>query len=153
MDSVRELTIAKILHPEYLESGAYLRVDHPGLNALTEYDARCVIYVNLLTDNFVLFRLEHDNVYRPTAKLPSGRCLNEATINQLIARLTAIDTRQGFNPLTDILAAGDRQKRHQASERRAWLSDYADKLHWGLAHSHLPGVDITRPRQVMPKGR
>lgn len=145
---MRELTIHTVVHPQYLEDGLFLLIEHPGLKPLEDYDDRYAIYENLQTQQFVLFRLQHDNIYRPEATLPPGRFLNEATINALITRLIDHDTRRGFDPYLDIVKAQEAHVQAQKSERRAWIEEVGDKLHWGLSRSYLPGVDITRPRLV-----
>lgn len=144
----RELAIATVIHPEFLFDGTYLRVDHEGLRPLDDFDQRLAVYLHLRNQNFVLFRLEHDNEYRAVAQLPQGRVLNGETVNSLIQRLHEHDTHRGFDAHLEVVSAQDAIEREKRRVQLDFVTDWADKLHFGLSRSHLPGVDITRPRQA-----
>ena len=151
----RELTYAAVYHPEFIGDEWQL-VDHPTVRPLQngdptlgwEGDVRLAVYLFKPTKRFVLWRLEHDNEYRPVAQLPEDAELTFALINKLIRRLIEIDQRRGANPLDVVEGEMARRANDLARIRQDRISDFADKLHFGLAHSHLPGVDVTRPRQV-----
>lgn len=146
----RELTLTTVSHPEFIDGGAWQRVDHPVLlpifqgNAEVgfEGDSRLVVYLNLEHQTFVLWRLEHDGEYRPVAQIAGS--INEDNVNRLCARLVEIDTRRGFDAGAEVIAAQDAY--HAASEARmAEASNaFADKLRFALARSHLPGVDVSK---------
>ena len=116
-----------------------------------EGDSRLVIYLHLKNQNFVLFRLEADNDYKPIAKLPTGRPLDQAQINSLIVNLIKHDHRRGFDPYEEIMAAQEKIRADEAQVRADQMAQLGDKIHWGLARSYLPGIDITRPRQLLPR--
>lgn len=144
--------IVAVDHPEHLYG--MLRVDHPTLDPLTqgaadlgwEGDPRLVVYLNQLTDRFFLYRLEDDNQYRGVAQLPAGGEITPANVNQLCRMLVRTDQRRGFDPVADIVAAQDAYQRKAAADRQAFIEGWADKFHYTLARSHLPGIDISRPR-------
>lgn len=151
----REQTLRTVFHPQFIEND-WVRVDHPACAPLTdgapalgwEGDERLVIYLHKPTQRPVLWRLEANGEYMPTAMLPEGARISEQGINALIARLVEIDTRRGADAYQTVMDAQAVQDKHQLDERRAWVSDFADKLHYGLSRSHLPGVNITRVRNV-----
>lgn len=148
----RELTIAQVAHPLNIDGDAWLRVDHPVLSPLTdgnptlgwEGDPRLVVYLHGESKRFVLWRLEADGEYRTVAALPEGACLTPENTNRLCARLVEIDQRRGFDPYQDVVQAQDAHDRAADASREAWVSQFADKLLFGLARSHLPGVDIAK---------
>lgn len=156
--SERELTLTTVYHPEHMEGG-WQRVDHPTVAPFQdgapdlgwEGDSRLVVYLCLPTQQFVLWRLEHDGEYRPVATLPSGASITPGNVNSVIERLIAADTRRGADAYTKIMKSIDDYERAQEVDRQAWLGDVADHLLWGLANSHLPGIDITRPRQLLSR--
>ncbi len=150
MSELREATLLGVTHPEFIDEGAWQRVDHPVLSPLVEGNAdygwagdeRLVVYLHLESKTFVLWRLEHDAEYRTVAQL-SGTITPE-NVNRLCKRLVEVDTRRGFDAYQDVVGAQEAQDRAQAVEREAWVSQFADKLLFGLARSHLPGVDIAK---------
>ncbi len=146
----RELTLTRVDHPLNIDGDQWLRVDHPTLDPLTqgsptlgwEGDPRLVVYLHGESKTFVLWRLEHDGEYRAVAALPGE--ITPANINSLCARLVEIDTRTGFDAGQEVM---DAQDALEASKRKAQdeaVADFADKLYFGLARSHLPGVDIAK---------
>jgi hypothetical protein len=157
--TVRELTIASVYHPEYLFDGALMRVDHPTVRPLVEGeptlgwegDPRLVIYLHLRVERFVLYRLEADGEYRGVAQLPAGAEITPESMNKLIARLVAVDTRRGYDAMTDLDKAEASVLRAKATDYQAELEQVADALHFGLARSHLPGIHHTRIRNAPSK--
>ena len=151
----RELTLAAVYHPEFI--GDWQLVDHPTVRPLQngapdlgwEGDNRLAVYLHNGTKTFVLWRLEAHGEYMPVAKLPEGRSITPESINSLIRNLVRIDGRRGFDAGAEVEAAQDAHNAALDEARRENVAAMADKLHYGLAHSHLPGVDISRPRQLV----
>lgn len=152
---VRETTLLTVHHPEFI-GNEWQRVDHPVVRPLTdgapdlgwEGDDRLVVYLCKPTQQFVLWRLETDGEYRPCAALPTDAAMSPDNINRLIRRLVAHDTRRGFDAYATVMAAHAKMEHDAEQERRAAISDFADKFHYGLSRSHLPGVWATRVRNV-----
>ena len=84
-----------------------------------------------------------------TAAAIKGFFRTAASINSLIRNLVRIDSRRGFDAGAEVEAAQDAHNVALDQARRENVAAMADKLHYGLAHSHLPGVDISRPRQLV----
>lgn len=158
MGVIREETLLTVDHPEFID-GQWQRVDHPTCAPLQdglptvgwEGDPRLVVYLCLPTKQFVLWRLEATNEYLPVCALPSGGEITVQNIARLCARLVEIDTRRGHDAHQSVMDAIDTYERHQETDRQAWLGDVADRLLFGLANSHLPGISITRPRQLLSR--
>lgn len=150
MSDLREATLLGVSHPEFIDNGTWQRVDHPVLDPLTtgnadygwEGDDRLVIYLHLESKTFVLWRLEADGEYRTVAQF-SG-VIDAENVNRLCQRLVRIDTRRGFDPYADVIAAEDKKAADKDARLREASDAFADKLHFGLARSHMPGVDISR---------
>lgn len=153
----RELTLTSVYHPEFIDD--WQLVDHPTCRPLVngapdlgwEGDPRLAVYLHNESKTFVLWRLEAHGEYMPVARLQPGAPITPGSINSLIRNLIRIDSRRGFDALTEVEQA---QTAHNAAidtERREAVISMADKLHFGLAHSHLPGVDVTRPRQLVSR--
>lgn len=157
-DAVRELTLATVYHPEFMEGG-WQRVDHPTCAPFQdgapdlgwEGDPRLVVYLCNPTKQFVLWRLEHDDEYRPVMTLPPGASMTPENVNSAIRRLIEADTRRGADAYAKVMASLDAYDREQERLRQDQVAAVADHIHWGLAHAHLPGIDITRPRQVLSR--
>lgn len=155
----REETLISVFHPQFIDDD-WVRVDHPAVAPLSdgapalgwEGDQRLVVYLHKPTQRPVLWRLEADGEYRPVAQLPEGGTVSTQSINALIARLVERDTRRGFDAYQHVMDAQAAQDRAQESTRAAWLGDFSDKFHYALSRSHLPGVDITRVRNVTSRG-
>lgn len=147
----RELTLATVTHPQFIDGG-WIRVDHPTLDPLTqgeptlgwEGDNRLVVYLHQPTQTFTLWRLEHDGEYRPVAKLPEGASITPESVNRLVSRLVEVDQRRGFDPYADVIRTQAIADRRAASDRQSWVSDFADKFHFALARTHLPGIDVAK---------
>lgn len=156
---MRELTFARVMHPEFIDN-EWVRVDHPVTDPIQdgapdlgwEGDSRLVVYLHKPTQRFVLWRLEHDGEYRPTARLPEGASITPGSVNELIRNLVRIDQRRGFDPGLDVVTKENARIVAQDKTRREWAADFADKFHAALAWSHLPGVHHTRLRQARRKG-
>lgn len=152
----RELTLASIHHPEFIGNDWQL-VDHPTVRPIAdgaselgwEGDNRLAVYLCKPTQQFVLWRLEHDGEYRPVAQLPSGQSITPASVNKLISRLVEIDSRRGFDPYQDVISTIEQAEKAQADAQRERISDAADKLLFGLSRSHLPGVDISYKHNLL----
>lgn len=152
----REVTILGNVHPEFLENGTLLRVDHPTVDPLTsgaptlgwDGDSRLAIYLHLQSQRFILYRLESDGEYRGIARLPIGAEITPASINSLITRLIEIDSRRGFDPGADVEKAQAKAEKARLANLSAQIAEVGDKLHFGLARQYLPGIDVFRPRQV-----
>ena len=148
---MRELTLTTVFHPQFLEGG-WIRVDHPTLSPLAngeptlgwEGDPRLVVYLCQPTQNFVLWRLEHDGEYRPVAKLPTGAEITPANVNSMIKRLVEIDVRRGWDPYIDITTKQESLDRDKERNRKDATAAYADKFHFALSRSHLPGIDVAK---------
>lgn len=148
----RELTLLNVDHPLTQDNGAWLRVDHPVLAPLFdgapdlgwEGDSRLVVYLHLEAQTFCLWRLEANGEYMPVAHMPPGAALTNESVNKLITRLVQIDQRRGFDPYADVIKAQDMADAAAAANRKAWLEQFCDKMLFGLARQHLPGVDISK---------
>lgn len=146
----RELTLTAIVHPLNIGGDEWLRVDHPTLDPIQngaptlgwEGDPRLVVYLHGKSKTFVLWRLEHDDEYRAVAQIKDN--ISEENVNALCRRLVEIDTRNGFDAYQDVMDAQARADLEADKHREAWVSDFSDKLLFGLARSHLPGVDIAK---------
>lgn len=145
----REVTLLGVMHPLEIEGG-WLRVDHPVLDPLAngapdlgwEGDNRLVVYLHVPSEVFVLWRLEHDGEYRTVAAL--NGVINEANVNSLCSRLVEIDTRRGFDAYEEVMAAQDAKERDRDARINELALSFSDKLRFGLARSHLPGVDVAK---------
>jgi hypothetical protein len=152
----RELTIAgTVHHPEFIGDD-WQRVDHPTCRPLQdgaaelgwEGDNRLVVYLHKPAQTFVLWRLEANGEYLPVGSFGLGQEITPASINQTIRRLVEVDSRNGFDPYLDVIGKIEAQERSDARDRWDALSEFADKFLFGLSQSHLPGVDISRVRNV-----
>lgn len=147
----REVTFLRVVHPEWIDND-WLRVDHPTLDPLVggeptlgwEGDTRLAVYLHQPSTTFVLWRLETDGEYRPLARLPEGASITPESVNQLITNLIRVDQRRGFNPYDDVIDVENERSRHQATDRQAQVNDFADKFHFALTRTHLPGIDVTK---------
>ena len=152
----RELTILSIHHPEFIGNDWQL-VNHPTVAPLQEGapelgwegDSRLAVYLCKPTQQFVLWRLEADNEYRPVAQLPAGASITPDSVNKLCRRLVEIDQRRGFDPYQDVLTSIEKAEKVQADAQRERISETADKLLFGLSRSHLPGVDISYKHNLL----
>ena len=148
----RELTLLTVLHPDTIDGGEWVRVDHPVLAPLFdgapdlgwEGDSRLVVYLHVQAQAFALWRLEADNEYRPVAHFTPGKSLTPEAVNGLIQRLVEIDQRRGFNPYDDVTAAQDKADAVAEANRQAWLREFCDKMLFGLARQHMPGIDVAK---------
>lgn len=153
---MRETTLIGLQHPEYIDDGAWLRVDHPTVQPLAdghpvlgwEGDPRLCVYLHLESQTFVLWRLEANQEYMPVASFGLGKEITPQSVNLTIQRLIEVDSRRGFDPGLDVLAAQEAVARDAHNTRMDALGEFADKLQYGLSRSHLPGVDVTRIRQL-----
>jgi hypothetical protein len=151
----RELTLASVHHPEYIDN-TWQRVDHPTVRPLTEGapdlgwegDSRLVVYLHKRAQTFVLWRLESDGEYRPLGHFGIGGEISPASINETIRSLIRSDSRRGFDPYESVVVAQEAVTRDQERVYRDRLEAFADRLLYGLSRSHLPGVDISRIRQL-----
>lgn len=154
----RELTYAAVYHPEMID-GEWALVDHPTVRPLQngdatlgwEGDTRLAVYLHLPSKTFMIWRLENDTTYRPVARLEPGAEITPASMCSAIRNLIRIDQRRGFVPLDEVEKVMALKAKHAETDRKDALDEFADKLHFGLAHSYLPGVDIVRPRQVLSR--
>jgi hypothetical protein len=152
---MRELTLAQVHHPDFIDND-WMLVTHPTVDPLTqgapdlgwEGDPRLAVYLHKPSQTFVLWRLEANGEYLPVAKYGIGQEITPASINQTIRDLIRTDSRRGFDPHDDVMARRDELERDQARNQEAYIHDFADKLLYGLSRSHLPGVDVTRIRQL-----
>jgi hypothetical protein len=152
----RELTISIVHHPEHIGNDWQL-VDHPTISPLQdgapelgwEGDNRLAIYLCKPTQQFVLWRFEQDNEYRPVAQLPPDTAITPGSINKLICRLVEIDQRRGFDPYQDVIAAVEEDEKVEAKAQQERIEQVADKLLFGLSRSHLPGVDISYKHNLL----
>lgn len=156
---MRELTLSHVIHPEFIDN-EWIRVDHPILNPIQdgaaelgwEGDIRLVVYLHKPTQTFVLWRLETDGEYRPTAQLPPGASISPESVNKLIRNLVRTDRQRGFNPGLDVIKRENAQIVAQHKVFQDASAEFADKFHAAMAWSHLPGVSHTRPRFARRKG-
>jgi len=151
----RELTLTRVHHPEFIGNDWQL-VDHPTVRPLTdgapdlgwEGDPRLAIYLFKPGQRFVLWRLEANGEYQTVAQLPESASITPQSVNGLIRNLIRIDQRNGFDPYADVMGVIETAERHEASDHAARLAEFADKFHYGLSRSFIPGVDFTRIRNV-----
>lgn len=152
----RELTLTAVHHPEFIGDEWQL-VDHPTVQPIAdgapdlgwEGDARLAVYLCKPTQQFVLWRLEADNEYRPVAQLPSGQAITPESVNRLCRRLVEIDQRRGFDPYLDVIGTIEKVEKAEAAAQSERISEVADKLLFGLSRSHLPGVDISYKHNLL----
>lgn len=152
----RELTLTAVHHPEFIGDEWQL-VDHPTVRPIAdgapdlgwEGDARLAVYLCKPTQQFVLWRLEADNEYRPVAQLPSGQAITPESVNRLCRRLVEIDQRRGFDPYLDVIGTIEKVEKAEAAAQSERISEVADKLLFGLSRSHLPGVDISYKHNLL----
>lgn len=149
----REVTLLGVHHPEFID-GEWERVDHPVVGPFAdgapdlgwEGDTRLVVYLHNPSKTFVLWRYEHDGQYRPVQPLPYN--LTPASVNETITNLIRTDQRRGFDAYQEVVDSQAAYDRAAANETKDRISDFADKLLYGLSRSHMPGVDVTVLRQV-----
>ena len=123
-------------------------------------DERLCLYLNDTDRAVILVRLEADGEYRTVIRrdltsderLMGGaaneQLLGPASINRLIARLIAHDTRRGFDVIDATLGANERlHAAHDAAFTELIREDIADRLWFALGRSYMPGMDI-RPRMA-----
>lgn len=159
--SERELTLATIDHPRFINGGTWQLVDHPTVRPLQDGapalgwdgDPRLAVYLHLESKTFVLWRLEANEEYMPVGHFAIGGEITPASINETISRLIEVDSRRGFDPYASVMTAHEQGEKAREQDLSDQVTEFADKLHFGLANSHLPGVWITRPRQVLLPGR
>lgn len=155
MSDLREETLLRADHPEFI-GNEWVRVDHPTCDPFQtgapdlgwEGDERLVVYLHKEAETFVLWRLEANGEYMPISTFGIGQEITPASVNHTIRDLIRTDTRRGFNAYTTVMDAGEAVAKDQARRQLDWLHDFADKLLYGLSRSHLPGVDVTRIRQL-----
>ncbi len=147
---LREATLLGLVHPEFIDGGQWQRVDHPVLEPIQsgipelgwEGDNRLVVYLNLEHQTFVLWRLEFDGEYRAVAQVHGS--ISPESVNALCGRLVEIDQRRGFDPYQDVMDAMDAQEAGRDQRINELAVAFSDKLMFGLARSHLPGVDVAK---------
>ena len=152
----RELTFATVHHPEFIDDGTWMLVDHPTVRPLQDGeptlgwdgDPRLAVYLHLQSECFVVWRLEANGEYLPVAQYGLGQSITPESINQTIRDLIRTDSRRGFDPYDAVIEAQNIVDRHQETDRQAQVHELADKMLYGLSRSHLPGVDVTRVRNV-----
>jgi hypothetical protein len=152
----RELTLTAVHHPEFIGDDWQL-VDHPTVRPISdgapdlgwEGDARLAVYLCKPTQQFVLWRLEADNEYRPVAQLPSGQPITPDSVNRLCRRLVEIDQRRGFDPYLDVITSIEKAEKDQAQAQQERIVQVADKLLFGLSRSHLPGIDVSYKHNLL----
>ncbi len=153
--SVRELTLTTVRHPQFIGNDWQL-VDQPTVRPLTdgapelgwEGDPRLAVYLHKPAQAFVLWRLEANGEYMPVGHFGLGADITPAGINQTIRRLIEVDSRRGFDPGADVIGRIQADEAAAEKDRHAALEQFADKFLFGLSRSHLPGIDITRVRNV-----
>ena len=146
----RELTLTAVYHPQFIDG--WQLVDHPTLLPVQngapdlgwEGDPRLAVYLHGETKTFVLWRLENDWIYRPVARLQPGAPITPESVNSLIRNLVRIDSRRGFDAFTEVEQSQAAHDRVVETERQEATAALAEKLQFGLARSHLPGVDVSR---------
>ncbi len=151
----RELTLTSVEHPLFID-GDWIRVDHPTVKPLHDGaadlgwdgDPRLVIYLHQPSQVFVLWRLEADNTYRPVARIPDA--ITPESMNTLIRRLVEVDQRRGFDPYADVVTKQNRLEAVAEQRRHDRSVDFADKFHFALSRTHLPGIDVAK--RVFPLG-
>ncbi|MGH9652591.1 MAG: hypothetical protein ACRD6B_03900 [Bryobacteraceae bacterium] len=133
-----------------LEDGAtkvhLLRVDHPlaggfrdGIGTIGwEGDSRLCLYLDGATNQWVLMRLEHDNVYRAAMWSSPNATLNPDFVTQACQHLMGIDRLRGADPKASAdthnqtLHAAKAAARHDRIE-----NDLADRLGHALRKDGL----------------
>lgn len=130
-------------HPEHLrlDGRTLTRIDDPLVAKIThgdptmgwEGDLRFALYAG--PGQWVLVRLEHDNVYRRTATTTLGAVGHGAVdiVGQLVAFLVSHDTRRGFDPAAHVQAHNDRRDAALDAEHDDFVADeIAPKLRWAV---------------------
>ena len=153
---MREISLATVYHPEHIDND-WVLVDHPTTRPLQdgspalgwEGDARLAVYLHKPSKTFVLWRLEATGEYMPISHYGLENELTPASINATIRDLIRTDSRRGFDPGAAVL---EQVAKTEAADAAAWkerVSATADKLLFGLSQSHLPGVDVSYPRNLL----
>ena len=153
---MREITLATVYHPEHI-GNEWVLVDHPTVRPLQdgspalgwEGDPRLAVYLHKPSKTFVLWRLEMNGEYMPISHYGIENELTPASINLTIQGLIRTDSRRGFDPGAAVL---EQVAKDEAANEVAWrerVSQTADKLLYGLSKSHLPGVDVSYPRNLL----
>lgn len=154
---MRELTFAAVHHPQFIDGGEWMLVDHPTVRPLQkgapdlgwEGDERLAVYLHQKSKTFVLWRLEAGGEYMPVSSYGVGEQITPATVNETIRGLIRTDSRRGFNPLDDVADQMAKAEAVQQAEHRERISQTADKLLYGLSKSHLPGVEVPYRRNLL----
>ena len=154
--TTREQTISAVYHPPFID-GDWILVDEPVTRPLQqgaptlgwEGDPRLAVYLHQPSKTFVLWRLEASNEYMPVGQFALAGDLTQAAVNHTIRRLIEVDSRRGYDPGEAVMlevAKGDnlREEAHKAR-----VSQMADKLMFALSQSHMPGVDVNYPRNLL----
>jgi hypothetical protein len=153
---VRELTIVKVAHPEHI-GNEWLLVDHPVIRPLQdgeptlgwEGDSRLAVYLHKPSKTFVLWRLESNGEYLPISNYGIGESITPGTVNETIRDLIRTDSRRGFDPGADVFAKLDARDAENEYQHRQRVGATADKLLFALSKSHLPGIDVSYPRNLL----
>lgn len=130
------LLTARVFHPDHLQRGALILVDHPVVRPLQdgdgqgwEGDPRLAVYLRARQQRFEVWRLEDDGQYRRVCQAPPGRTLTPQAINRLIGRLVSIDTHRGFDPVAAVdHAETATDKARDAAMADRVRNDLADRL-------------------------
>lgn len=152
----RELTLSRVYHPEFIDND-WVLVDHPTVRPLQQGeptlgwdgDPRLAVYLHKPSKAFVLWRLENNGEYSPISHYGIGGQITPATINQTIRDLIRTDSRRGFDPGEDVLSKLAVVDRARETAHREFVESYADKLRYIFSRSHLPGIDVSYPRNLL----
>lgn len=153
---MRELTLATVYHPEHI-GNEWLLVDHPTVRPLQdgapdlgwEGDPRLAVYLHKPSKTFVLWRLESNGEYLPVSRYAVGEEITPASVNQTIRDLIRTDSRRGFDPGADVFNRMDMVERERERVHHDRVVAAADKILFALSKAHLPGVDVSYPRNLL----
>lgn len=149
----REAYLGRIEHPLGLHGA--VRVDHPVVDAIQqgigwwEGDPRLALYADAKRGMWLLYRLEHDGVYRleghQRQPLPGqrGMTLGEDLLNTILTHYAEHDLRRGFDPIAQLDAHNDAREAQLDAELSDFaVNDFADRFRFALRKelNHVSGV-------------
>lgn len=139
---MRENFLGRVSHPDVLRGPggkeSHLIVD-PLADRIVkgdptlgwEGDARMALYLDPKNRQWELWRLEADNVYRPTAILPADIPGYDA-VGQFIMHLARTDSRKGFDVHNHVVAEAIKAEKAKQAKVDQFAGEGADRLAFAL---------------------
>ncbi len=135
-------------HPEYLHGCK--KVDHWVVDSIQQGvgawagDPRLALYASVKTDQWLLYRCEHDGQYRRVGASPRGERLGVDTLNKILGHLVDHDVRNGYDPVAEMdVAEAQHEQQVDWSFHDFIENEFADRLHHALRkdgmHRHVVG--------------